>query len=307
MQTESSQENTETTPPELYIAGWLKEFINETVSVFDQEAMSLVNRHGFALDPADLMQLIADPEVISLGSLMQSTVNDQQYLEKLLGEYYAKLHKITGVLASVLLMRSQWRHGMSEWFDHRQHLFCPEEHFNDYWTMSADNVLRVLPLEGRLLDLCSGDGFYAYYYFRRRTRDITCVELDRDAFRHAVHFHSDAGIRYINQDVLTYQPESNSYDVVVLRGAIEHFDEVQQFALFNKVWTSLKPGGWFCGDTVANTRPDKKRMLPSHCNEWSDEQEMRSAFKDFFKEIKTFTLESRTRTTLFWQCRKTPE
>ncbi len=308
MQLESNSKSVIDHSPASYIAKWLKEFIEETIAGgIDPGWLNLAYRHGFDLGSDELVSLISNPEQLELGTLLESTDNDQQYLEKLLGEYYARLHKISGFLASVLLMRAQWKHGMSEWYDHRQHLMCPEGQFDDFWTMSADNVMRFLPLDGRLLDFCSGDGFYAYFFFRRRASQIKCVELDDTAFLHAKHFHSDDRIEYIHMDILEYEPEEECYDSVVLRGAVEHFTEEQQQVLFHKALRALRPGGWFCGDTVANTKPGREKMLPSHINEWSNEDEMRSALQCVFSEINTFTLASRNRTTLFWQCRKPSE
>jgi SAM-dependent methyltransferase len=225
-------------------------------------------------------------------------------------ELAAKAAKF-GKEAAQRLFQGQWGHGQTpEWYDHRLHFLDPEHHFTDFWTTSADNVIRVLPLHGRLLDLCSGDGFYAYWFFRLRA-EVVCVERNQEAFDFAIRHHSHPRIHYIFADVLTLVPESDYFDVVLIRGAIEHFSAEDQQKIFRLAKSALKPGGYFCGDTPANTAEDK--LLASHECEWKDEAEMRQALSTTFENMETWFLDSETslhdndmgvRRTLFWRCRK---
>lgn len=223
--------------------------------------------------------------------------------ELFVGEVFARLAAVHGKVAARLLFHAQWSYRTPEWFDHRLHLLDPELWFTDYWTASADNVLRVLPLRGRLLNMCSGDGFYDYWFYRRRASEIMCVEFNREAFDLAVRHHADARIRYVFADVLTCELPERHFDVVSIRGAIEHFKPADQIRLFKKCFEALKPDGWFCGDTPAK-KTDGIRQLPSHEHEWSDEQEMRRALGEVFTSMETWSMISENRTTLFWRCRK---
>jgi len=227
-----------------------------------------------------------------------------------LGEQYAAESRRLGILAAKHLFRAQWKYTEPEWYDHRLHYLDPERHQTDFWTMSADNVIRVLPLHGKLLDLCSGDGFYDYWFYRLRAQ-VTCIERNQGAYDFAVKTHSHPNITYILDDVLTYQPEPESFDVVLIRGAIEHFSRENQEDIIEKARDALKPGGYFCGDTPANK--DKHKLLGSHKCEWGGEREMREMMSQNFSDIETWSLESETtlhkgevghRTTLFWRCRK---
>jgi cyclopropane fatty-acyl-phospholipid synthase-like methyltransferase len=156
---------------------------------------------------------------------------------------------------------------------------------------------------GRLLDLCSGDGFYDYYFYRRRASEIICLELNEIAYRYAVRLHSAPNIRHVNADVLHYEFPENYFDVVTIRGAIEHFTQENQQIIFQKALRALKPGGWFCGDTVANA--DKHfKMLEAHEFEWADEDEMRVELRRAFEHVETSTLVSQDRVTILWKCRK---
>ncbi len=205
--------------------------------------------------------------------------------------------------AGKFLFRSQWSYNEPEWYDHRLAVLDPERHAVDFWTASADNVIRVLPLGGRLLDLCSGDGFYDYWFYRFRA-DVVCVEKLEEAHLFAVRHWSHPKISHVLHDVLLYEPEPASFDVVLIRGAIEHFNKEDQQRLFGIAWNALKPGGYFCGDTPAKKK-DGNKALGAHEFEWTDEAEMRQQLSRSFmdRNIETWSLESETRTTLFWRCR----
>ncbi len=250
-----------------------------------------------------LMNLAQNPQIINLRMEDLAGKTDKQKMEFIAGEYFAKVAGYAGKIASELLFRSQWGYGDQDWFDHRHHLLDAEKHFTDFWTLSADNVLRVLPLNGKLLDLCAGDGFYDYYFYRKRASEITCVEMKNESFRYSVRLHSAENIKHLNEDVLVYEPEESYYDVVLIRGAIEHFSQEEQYVIFKKALKALKINGYFCGDTVANPASGQS-LLPAHENEWKNEIEMRQELSKFFKHVETYSYESKERTTLFWQCKK---
>lgn len=224
------------------------------------------------------------------------------------GEQYAELARLYGKLAAECLFRGQWTYETPEWFDHRLHLLDPVKHFNDFWTASADNVISVMPLDGTLLDLCCGDGFYDYHFYRHRCSLIVAVDNNSDALGYARQFHSDPVITYVEANVLQLDT-TDMYDTILIRGAIEHFEESTQQYLFQFAHDHLKPGGWFCGDTPAKRvgpgMPDK--MLDAHEHEWADEGEMITALKQSVftaSRCRTRTLVCRNRTTLFWKCQK---
>ncbi len=220
-----------------------------------------------------------------------------------IGEDFAARAKHYGELAAKYLFRGQWSYKEPEWFDHRLHLLDPENQFNDFWTMSAANVIQVLPYGGTLLDLCSGDGWYDYHFYRHRASVINCVEKDPVAMDQAVRLHSYPNITYILGNVLSFAPVLSSYDVVLLRGAVEHFSIPDQQRIFQIAYSALKPDGYFCGDTVAK-RPEQDKMHACHEAEWVDEDEARAALGKVFSKIEVWSLISTPRTTIFWRCQK---
>ena len=230
-------------------------------------------------------------------------------MELFVGESLVRLSSITATAASRVLVHAQWFYREPEWFDHRRHLLDPEKWFTDYWAASADNAIRVLPLDGTMLDLCSGDGFYDFYFYRKRARRIVCIESDAEAHAHARRFHAADNIDYRLQNLLSFEPEPSSYDVVLIRGAIEHFTQLEQQQIFQMAHRALKPGGWFCGDTPEKSRVPGEIYLSHHKFEWADEAEMRNELGHVFPHAETEVLASNDPSisgykTLFWRCQK---
>ena len=224
-------------------------------------------------------------------------------------EFYALLFSKIGEITAEHL----WNYKQSiksEWFDHRLHILYPEKWFPDFWTLSADNVLPFIPLGGTLLDLCSGDGFYDYHFYSKRAGRVYCIERDQKAVVHAQRVHQADNIEYVHADVLTFEPDSDVFDVAVIRGAIEHFHFSEQEVIIEKAKRALKPGGWFIGDTPQKI-PNGEKQHPDHHFEWESEAEMRRILLQFFSNVESFSMVSEnegqtggTRTTLFWRCQK---
>jgi SAM-dependent methyltransferase len=254
---------------------------------------------GHHLSPEDpyFLEICRNPAIVGLTPEDLEGKTETRVRELIIGEYYAALSKYAGQMASRFLMKVQWGYGHPDWFDHRHHFLDPETQCNDFWAMSADNVIQVHPLNGRMLNLCAGDAFYDFYFYRQRSSEIVCVDLGKEAYRHYLRHHQAANIVYHFADVLNFPISAGEFDTVVIRGAIEHFSQANQQKIFLMAKDSLKPGGWFCGDTPAN-HDQSHKMLHAH------ESQMRTELSRVFEKVETQTLFSKERTTLFWRCQK---
>ena len=266
--------------------------------------MNFDDDHRLGLNTPTVEAVLANPGVLGLRPEDLAHMVPNQRRELILGEYFAQLTSHVGKLASDLLFKSRWTYTPPEWFDHRHHLLQPERWSNDFWTLLAHNALLTLPLNGTLLDLCSGDGFYAFHLFRKRAKEIVCVEFEEEVHLQAKRLYTADNIRYVCGDVLQYDAPEDHYDVVSIRGAIEHFSQENQQRIFKLANRALKVGGWFVGDTPANPDKHNTKDLPSHENEWADEEEMRRELVCVFDRVETHTYVSVDRTTLMWRCQK---
>lgn len=235
---------------------------------------------------------------------------------RLTGEALASLSRAAGRWAAPLLFKAQWGFGSPEWFDARLSLLYPEKWFTDGSHVSRGNIIALLPIGGTILDLCGGDGFLPFYAYSRRARRVVSVDYDASAHRHARRHHQKGNIEYVLSDVFAFDPGEDQFDVVAIRGALEHFTEPDQLRICRLAWRALKPGGWFCGDVPINA--SGKKMLVHHENEWSSEAQGRSLLLQVFPEVHTSLFESgeavayngevparaSIRTTLLWRCQK---
>jgi SAM-dependent methyltransferase len=183
-----------------------------------------------------------------------------------------------------------------DWFDHRHHMLNPAVEFTDFWTASGESVVSRIPIDGTVLDLCCGDGFYDYHFYRHKAKSILGIDINAAAIALARREHSAPNIEYVIADVMEYPLAKSRYDVVVCRGAIEHFTCDEQQEIFDKVGYTLVPGGWFCGDTFVVSGSNE-----AHKHEWKNEGEMNDALKSVFTNVESSVIISRERTTLLWR------
>lgn len=226
------------------------------------------------------------------------------------GEIFAYTSRTFGNWAASSLYYAQWSLATPEWFDGRLSQLSPIKWGNDLHHIIYSNVLEVMPLGARVLDFCSGDAFVPFYIYSQRAEQIVCVDYDASAASNAKRFHAKPNIHFLHRSIFDFQWDDNWFDVVVVRGAIEHFTQAQQQQIFALAKRLLKPGGYFCGDTPANSEADN-RLLESHEYEWCNEAQMREELSQVFSNVETKVYVSREpvdratlRTSLIWRCKK---
>tara|TARA_B100001093_G_C26858943_1_gene1028893 strand:+ start:6205 stop:7032 length:828 start_codon:yes stop_codon:yes gene_type:complete len=256
-----------------------------------------------------LESLLKDPSHLGFAKNFGSQLINEQRKQLIKGEFFALLSQHFGNRASRILKQGQWGHeSKPDWFDHRHHFLNPDEEFKNSWTESISLVLRLLPRNGSVLNLCAGDAFYDHYFLKNSASRITCVDLKpKDDFKdylikkHTIHENVD----YIFEDVLSFKPRKVRYDIVWIRGAIEHFSGKNQIKIFELAKESLNEGGWFVGDTPANPAKQATKQHAMHENEWSNVNEAEEILRNYFSEIHVYSLFCNCdgRETIFWKCR----
>ena len=66
-----------------------------------------------------------------------------------------------------------------------------------------------------VLDLCCGDGFYSYYFYKDLANKIDAIDNDFDAIRYSNKYHNAKNITYFKMDVNKAEFPSNYYDYVI--------------------------------------------------------------------------------------------
>lgn len=251
--------------------------------------------------------IINSPEVLGVNKTFLNDKSSPHRADLICGEYLVKLSEYLGVVGSKLLKRGQWQYELPDWFDHRHHTLNWNDESKNSWTESASLVLRLLPERGNILDLCAGDAYYDYKFFKNMANEITCVDISssNEYKNFLIKQHAAPNINYVFSDVLEFNPQPNYYNIVWMRSAIEHFTLDNQIRLFQKIKDALVTDGWFCGDTPANPNKDDRKEHVNHENEWRDVSEAKELLSRYFSEVHVYSIYCNVdkRTTIFWQCR----
>jgi len=113
---------------------------------------------------------------------------------------------------------------------------------------AAENLRFLKRLNGRpgehMLDVGGGIGGNAYQATKEYGLLVTGVDLSANMLSVALdraQITKDTRIRYLNTDVLKYEFEADTFDIVYSRDCIQHIDDMNE--LFHRIFTWLKPGG----------------------------------------------------------------
>jgi SAM-dependent methyltransferase len=218
------------------------------------------------------------------------------------GEAYWKIYKEVGKKCSECFEKASAQ--PPDWYDHRLHFLNFEKNMKDFNMLSADNAMVVLPLNGKILDLCSGDGFYSWMLSTRASL-VDAVEINYTQHSLSKRIWESKKINFILKDIMDFEYKKDNYDMVFIRGAFEHFSEENQNQICKNALLSLKPGGWFVGDTPQNT--SARKFLDAHEHEFESIDQLKNLIDNTFENTNVYSLVSSIRTTLFWQVQKKGE
>src|SRR5262249_18430171 len=145
-----------------------------------------------------------------------------------------------------------------EWFDH---------FLDQHWQMSAKNtglyVERgvfsrfLLKPNGRMLELCCGDGFNSRHFYSSAARSVTAVDFDESAIAHARRFNSTPNIEYQQRDIRSELPEG-PFDNIVWDAAIDHFTQAEIEKLLEDIVRLLGKTGIVSGCALTKREDGRK-------------------------------------------------
>lgn len=118
-----------------------------------------------------------------------------------------------------------------------------------------------VPVDGaRVLDVGCGGGFTCEY-LAERGADVTGLEVNPDLLR-AAREHASAGglvIDYVPGVAEALPFDDASFDVVTCVDVLEHVEDVGRAVA--EMARVLRPGGWFCFDTINRTLWARANMI----------------------------------------------
>lgn len=133
------------------------------------------------------------------------------------------------------------------WSNHRCTLGLWSDHRDAAFVERGCYARELMRPGCRVLDLCCGDGFYAFHFYSGTAAVVDAVDLDGEALAVARRHHQADNINFHRLDVVTDSFPRPRYDVVCWDGALGHFDADQIERLLAKIAASLGDDGTLCG------------------------------------------------------------
>ena len=187
-----------------------------------------------------------------------------------------------------------------EWFDHRADLYRFSELRVPFWVERGVFSREVMFQGCRVLDLCCGDGFYAYHFYSGSASHIDAVDLDPMAIAHARKWHSHPKIKYAQLNVANDMFPGAEYDVITWDAAIEHFQTDQIRTILGKCASALKDTtGVLCGYTIIARSSDKSH--PEHKHEFVSAAELKDLLLTSFPFVGTIQTEYAERHNIYFR------
>jgi ubiquinone/menaquinone biosynthesis C-methylase UbiE len=138
----------------------------------------------------------------------------------------------------------------------------------------------------RVLDLCCGTGFFAYYFYSGRAGSVVSMDYSEAAIAQARRNFHAPNIEYRQGDVRTQLPDG-PFDTVMLNAALEYFTPQEVETLLESVKMRLAPGGILGGNSLLAKRSDVPHV--SQRQQFFNREELTALLKRYFAHVTVFT------------------
>ena len=133
---------------------------------------------------------------------------------------------------------------IAEEYDSGRRKFIPC--FDDYYEKTTSFAASFVGKPHRILDLGSGTGLLAMYYFRHfPDAEYILADIAEDMLNVArKRFENTCNVTYSVIDYAKELPAGN-FDLVISALSIHHLEDQQKLELFSNLKQKLVPGSWF--------------------------------------------------------------
>jgi SAM-dependent methyltransferase len=190
------------------------------------------------------------------------------------------LYKFAAIIAE-----KDWENGKSpKYFKHISDLYRwgSSKEFSAEWTERGVWVRMHLTKDCPMLDLCCGDGFYPFYFYRDIAKNIDAVDLSNEALSYARQNHADDNINYINGSLLDENLINYSnYGLIAWNASLGYFTLEEQHAIFSKMKNQGKKDLILVGTTPLTDHVTDK----NHKNEMHSVDQLNALLSQYFSHV----------------------
>ena len=131
----------------------------------------------------------------------------------------------------------------------------------------------------KVLDLCSGDGFYTYLFLSELASSVDAIDISSENIKNSLKKYNRENINYINADLIKYNLKKNNYDVIVWSEGIAYFNDSDRKIIYKNIINSLKAKGLLYIRTPLEI---SQTYSANQVNVITDQELFEESFNDFF-------------------------
>jgi SAM-dependent methyltransferase len=185
-----------------------------------------------------------------------------------------------------------------EWFDHCIDLYYQwHQERNPLWLERGCFNLLALRDQGKILELCCGDGFNACHFYSLRAEQVIAVDFDPRAIEHARQVNAAPNVLFEVCDIRRQMPQG-SFDNIIWDAAIEHFTPVEIETVIRTICARLGKNGILSGYTIVERQNGKH--LSHHEYEFKSKEDLMRFLVPYFKKVKVFETKYPSRHNLYF-------
>jgi SAM-dependent methyltransferase len=194
-------------------------------------------------------------------------------LNRALRRLTAATHRAQAIAVGVL-------GGERDWHDHHTDVSWKWPSTGG-WEPLARGVLSGLAIrEGaRVLDIGSGDGFFARHFYASRAEEVIGVDQDRRAVSHARRVNRDENLSFQRGDIRSELPEG-PFDNAIWDNGINYLTRREAISTLRGIRERLAPGGLLSG--VTDREPERST---AELNVFADAADLAGCLHEAFPHV----------------------